>query len=431
MGHPIKIRKVAAIGGPRAGALEVDAGVDVGKLRRALGKDDAALVRQFIPWAFVGEPAVFMSGRFLRLEAGWPPDLAETDIPLGNLGRHPTGKGRWIAGKNEFGVTITLGIDSSNPHYLFGGQTGSGKTWALRSALVQLAQDPENRLILIDAKWGDGLGGLRGLPGLVGPVADDPWEARAALSWAARQMRLRYEGEIRDGLIVIGIDEVQELQEDPATVELLRKIVSLGRGAGVHVLLGTQHPTKDALGDSSVKRNLTGRVALKVEDGVASNVVVGGPAPRADHLLGAGDAYAVVPGRVQRLQMAYVPERDLKQYAQAGAYSLEVWPEINPAEALGRLPDDAGDHVSGSDEPAEVGAAIEAAYRGRGRPWLRDRIKEETGNRPGNEKAARLLSLGRDVYQWLGETGLSLVDSHAQPTSPNPQPWVDGEGEVW
>ena len=327
MGKPILLREINAISGPRAGVLEIDAGVSVGNLRRALGKDDAALLRQFIPWAFVGEPAIFMSGRYLRLEAGWPPQLAETDIPLGDLGRHPTGKGRWIAGKNELGATITLGVDSSNPHYLFGGWTGSGKTWAMRSALFQLAQDPENQMILIDGKWGDGLGTLRGLPRLVGPLADNPERAKSALGWAVREMRRRYEGGGYQGRIIIGFDEVQEMQEETAVVEMLRRIVSLGRGAGIHVLLGTQHPTKDAFGDSSVKRNLTGRVALHVEDGVASNVVVGGPSPRADHLLGAGDAYAIVPGRVQRVQMAYIPENVLGRYAEPGQYQFRAWPE--------------------------------------------------------------------------------------------------------
>lgn len=410
-GRVLALRGVETVRGPRAGALEIDAGIEAARLLRILSASDCATLRQFVPWHFEGEPSAFMSGRFLRLEAGWPPDLAETDIPLGSLARNPKGGGRWAAGKNEASATVTLGLDSSNPHFLIAGQTGSGKTWAMRSALVQLAQDTENRLILIDAKWGDGLGILAGLPGLVGPVATDLETAKSALSWAAREMRKRYEAGAHSGRLIVAIDEVQELQGDPACVELLRRLVALGRGAGVHCLLGTQHPTKDALGDATIKRNLTGRLALRVEDGVASNVVIGAPAPRADYLLGRGDAYAVVPGRVQRLQIAYIPQSTLEGFRQRGKYTLEVWPAFDP-EAAGTLRP--GDEPSGNDAPAEIGAALVAAHLGKGRPWLRDQIREATGTRPGNEKAGRLLRLGRGVYDWLSGEGYTLCGNDGQ-----------------
>jgi len=410
-GRALALRGIEAIRGPRAGALEIDAGVEAPRLLRLLAAGDCALARQFVPWRFEGEPAAFMSGRFVRLEAGWPPDLAETDIPLSGLARAPRGGGRWAAGKNEAGATVTLGVDSGNPHFLFAGQTGSGKTWAMRSALVQLAQDSENRLILIDAKWGDGLGTLAGLPGLVGPVATDLETAKAALGWAAHEMRKRYEAGGHSGRIIVAIDEVQELQGDPAAVELLRRLVALGRGAGVHCLLGTQHPTKDALGDATIKRNLTGRLALKVEDGVASNVVVGAPAPRADYLLGRGDAYAIVPWRVQRLQIAYIPTATLDGFKRRGQYALEVWPPFDP-EAAGTLEADAAPGFH--DTPVELGAALEAAHLGKGRPWLRERIAQATGRRPGGDKARRLLALGRGVYDWLSGEGYTLCGNDGQ-----------------
>ena len=428
-GKPLTLRSVETIRGPRAGALEIDAGVEAGRFMRALNLDDCALARQFVPWYFEGEPSVFMSGRFVRLEAGWPEALAETDIPLSALSRNPKGGGRWVAGKNETGATVTLGIDGGNPHFLFAGQTGSGKTWALRAALFQLAQDRDNRLILIDAKWGDGLGTLGALPGLVGPVATDPESAKSALGWAAREMRKRYEAGGHSGRVIVAVDEVQELQSEPAAVELIRRLVALGRGAGVHVLLGTQHPTKEALGDATIRRNLTGRLALRVEDGVASNVVIGAPAPRADHLLGKGDAYAVVPGRVQRLQMAYIPAATLAQCQGRGSYSLEVWPPFDPEDAGTLRP---GDEAQG-DDPAEVGAALLAAHEGRGRPWLRDRIAEATGHKPGGDKARRLLALGRGVYAWLTEQGYTLcADLDEEETPRAVQPWLENAAsDVW
>ena len=398
----VTVRAVETVCGPRAGALEVDAGLSTGDLLRTLTANDAALHRQFVPWAFVGEPAVYLTGRFLRLEAGWPDGLAEKNIRLSDLGRHPAGGGRWIAGKNEAGATVTLGLDDAKPHYLIGGWTGSGKTWALRSALVQLARDRSNRLVLVDAKWGASLGCLAGLPGLAGPLATDLPTAKQALSWAVREMRRRYETGDRAGRVIVAVDEVQELQGDAAAVELLRRLVVQGRGAGVHVILGTQHPTREAFGDQAIKRNLPGRLALRVEDAVASNVVVGAPAPRADHLLGAGDAYAVIPGAVQRLQLAYIPERELPA---GGGPELTDWPDYDP-EAAGTLPENRGGPAF---VPAETGAALLAAHLGKGRPWLRDYLQAETGAMPGGDKARRLLADGRALYEWLTGAGWTLT----------------------
>jgi len=403
---PLRLRSVQTVRGPRAGALEIDAGLDSGQLLKVLSVNECALHRQFVPWDFKGAPSVYMTGRCVRLEAGWPDTVAEKDIPLKSLGQHPTGAGRWIAGKNEMGATVTLGIDDTKPHYLFGGWTGSGKTWALRSALAQLSQDPENRLVLIDCKWGDGLGALAHLPGLVGPVAMDAEAARAALSWAVTEMRNRYETGDHSGRVIVAIDEVQELtgkSGDPAITEMLRQLVVKGRGARVHVLVGTQHPTIGAFTDPTIKRNLTGRVALRTEDYKASEVVVGGPTPRADHLLGAGDSYAIVPGAVHRVQLAYLSQSELDRM-QTGTPALKAWPEFDP-EAAGTLPENAG-----GDAPKEVGAALIAAHLHKGRPWLRERLKDSSGSMPGGDKARRLLREGRELYDCLLSDGWTLAE---------------------
>ena len=151
-GKPITVRSIETVRGPRAGAVEVDAGIDAGKLLKVMSRDDSALHRQFVPWQFTGDPQCYMVGRYVRLEAGWPTSLAEADITLDSLGQHPHDGGRWIAGKNELGATITLGVSDAVPHWLFGGFTGSGKTYAMRSAVAQLGNDALNRFVLIDAK---------------------------------------------------------------------------------------------------------------------------------------------------------------------------------------------------------------------------------------------------------------------------------------
>src|SRR5512135_2649768 len=179
---PIVIREIGTIAGPRAGALEFDAGFDAGRLLRALAADDMALTRQFVPWAFVGQPAVYMLGRSVRVEAGWNDALAQKMISVRQLNTRPNGSGRWVAGMNEQGRVVNLHLSDTAPHFLVAGTTGSGKSVCLRSTVTQLSQRSDH-LVLIDGKFGDGLRGLDHLPGVVGPLALDIETARAALAW--------------------------------------------------------------------------------------------------------------------------------------------------------------------------------------------------------------------------------------------------------
>lgn len=401
-GKPITIHSIETVCGPRAGALEIHSGFDTGRLQRVLSAGDCALHRQFVPWRFEGEPSVYLVSRYVRLEAAWPTEMAESNIQLASLGLHPKDGGRWIAGKNETGATVTLSVSDRVPHYLFGGWTGSGKTWALRSALLQLSGDPDNQLVLIDGKFGDGLGCLGHIPGLVGPVAVDVESSRAALAWAVREMRERYGRPDRQGRIIVCIDEIQEFtgkSGDALITEFIRKLASQGRGAGVHLFIGTQHPVSEVFTDGTIRRNLPGRVALRTEDAKASQVVIGASMPRADRLLGAGDCYCVTPSACHRAQLAYVPAAELEKMS-ARDPVLSAWPEAD-AEAGGTLPDtDAPRWEYGGDELAIALVAVsESAKAGRGA--LRDRLEGEGLGRPGSDRADRLLALARDMRSWL------------------------------
>lgn len=395
-GRRIPIARIDLICGPRAGALEILAGVDAGRLLRILSAHDCALARQFVPWNFVSEPAVFMAGRYVRVEAGWPPGLAETTIRLRDLGQHPKGEGRWIAGKNELGQTVTLGLSDRTPHFLLAGTTGSGKTIALRSAVLQLAKDPANRLVLLDGKFGEGLKPLAHLRGVVGPLAVDHYTTKAALAWALREMRRRYETGDRRGRVVVVMDEPQEFigrKGDEAVQEMVRRIVAQGRAAQVHLLMATQHPILAEIGGPVIKRNLVGRIALKTMDAKASEVAVGASTPRADYLLGQGDSYCIAPGALHRVQLVYVDESDLRT-APAGEPILEEWPEF-AAEDLGQEPD--GGQFNGK----EIAVSLLNARYGGGRPALQKALEMAGLRKPGTGRSRRLLKLGREVYGYL------------------------------
>lgn len=405
---PISIREIGTIAGPRAGALELDAGFDAGRLLRTLAADDMALSRQFVPWAFVGQPAVYMLGRFVRIEAGWGDALAQKMISVKQLNARPSGSGHWLAGMNERGRAVVLHLSDLANHFLIAGTTGSGKSVCLRSMVTQLSQRGD-QLVLIDGKFGEGLRNLDHLPGIVGPLAADIETARSALAWVLAEMVKRYEhGDTNAARLVVVVDEVQELISDVAIVEMIRRIAAQGRAAHVSIILATQHPTAKAFGDdASIKRNVTGRIALRVADYKASETAIGQATPRADWLLGAGDAYAVVPGQVQRVQIAYFERHEIDRLLTAEP-TISEWPFFE-AEAL---PSGGAAWPSGD----EVGAALLSAQRGEGRVRFQ-RSLQGVGLSAANDKAVKLLGIGRDALRWLEDRGYTVRPSDDEDTT--------------
>jgi len=400
---------IAGISGPRVAALEILAGVDAGRLLKLLGADDCALVRQLIPWDFgYHNPAVYMHGRRVRIEVPWPDELQQSDIPLAKLGQCPADGRRFIAGLNEHGATVRVGLSDSNAHILISGQTGSGKSWAMRSVAAQLSQNDRAQLVLIDGKWGDGLGILNGLQGQVGPIAVEREDVIGALYWTYVEMRRRYQESEQDPPpLTVVFDEFQEFTrgaQEPAIIELLRRIGSQGRAANVHLVAGTQHPTVDVFGDNTTRRHFTARIALRVTDYAASEAAVGGPNPRADlHLLGQGDAYVVTSNAVQRVQMAYIPPASFRGYT-GGQPQVRAWP-VFKAESLGV-------NTRGRPRelysPEEYARAIIAARDGVGRPTLQDRLRKK-GQTMGGGRSGRLLQVGQTIHAILEADGYCSV----------------------
>ena len=404
----IALREIGTIAGPRAGAIEIDAGLGAGRLLRALVADDGAIMRQFVPWPFVGDPIAYMSGRCVRLEAGWPDHLAERSIRVTDLSTHPGGSGRWLCGKNEHGRAVTLGLSDNAPHFLIAGTTGSGKSVALRSMIVQFSRAGD-QLVLIDLKHGEGLRDLDRLPGAIGPLAITIDEARSALGWAVTEMDRRYEQhDTIAARLVIVIDEVQELADDPICVEALRKLTAQGRAARVSVILATQHPTIGAFGDPTIKRNVTGRIALRVADAKSSEVAIGQSTPRADHLLGAGDAYALVPSACQRVQIAYMPKQEIAR-SLGTQPAIAEWPAFVAEQLNSGAP-------AGSYSGQELAISLIAATQGNGRPALVKNLISAGLPKPGSERAARLLALGREQNESLIDQGytFSPIESEAR-----------------
>ena len=427
-GKSVLVTRWERLQGPRVGGIRLlVGGLETGRLLRALTRDDLAAIRMLCPWEFQGEPQCYLDNRWIRIEAGWSDDLAESIIPLSSLNRRPQHANQWAVGKSERGETIWAQLRDDTPHWLTAGMSGAGKSVATQNAVLQLTAYAGNETILIDGKYGESLRALDRLPGVVAPVAVTVDDARRALAWAVAQMRERYErlaqGEASTHRLLVVYDEFQEGAQDDLVVDLLRRLAAQGRSAGVSLLLSTQHPTINSFGDPSTRRNLGGKLALRVTDPEASKVAVGSNEPRADKLLFAGDTYVVTPGKTAyRAQGAYVDKGDIKAAldkanGRADQWRFAQWPEVDTADLGQDLPATTGNgsrswHYTGE----ELGVSVAAAVENEGRPLLIRRLEQAGIGRPGSVKASRLLELGRGAFAWLAENGYTFCVERALTT---------------
>ncbi len=219
---------------------------------------------------------------------------------------------------------------ANTPHVLIAGTTGSGKTSLLLSMLLSAAavHSPHNlAMVILDPKAVD-FRSITGLPHLAAPIVTDPALCVAALAGVVEEMerrkRLEHLGERR---IVVAIDEIAELMSiGGADVErYMQRIISVGRGLGVHLIAATQKPTADIVG-SVVKANFPVRMVGRVASNIDANVAAGISGTGAERLPGLG-SFLVVNGTTHRAQ-AYHATKD-EQAAIVGRIAAK-WGGVRP-----------------------------------------------------------------------------------------------------
>lgn len=208
------------------------------------------------------------------------------------------------------------------PNLLVVGVTGSGKTVVMKNAAFSLAvaSDPERVAILaIDLKAVDGLPGLTGLPHLAHPVATDPDDAMRLLTAVVYEMERRKEqakaanGQVRSldwPAVVLFIDELSLLMDrggKEANI-LIKQITTVGRGLRIHLVLGTQKPTKDMMSPETLANlplRAVGSVSTRDEGYWATGIP--GTQLGAEKLTGRGDMImALNASRVWGFQSANI-----------------------------------------------------------------------------------------------------------------------------
>lgn len=213
------------------------------------------------------------------------------------------------------------------PHMLVGGSTGSGKSVFLFTMLAALlmthSTQDELQLVLSSSKLEDFIH-FEGLPHLYsGSVISDAVEAtrvikdvifdesehRGKLLAEARVANITEYNKIaleKLAPIVVVIDEFADLadqletkKEQNAFYKPVQRIAQTGRSRGIHLVICTQRP-EAKLVPSTTKAQLNGRVALRVNDGISSRMII--EAPDAQYLQKHGDMIYKNGDTVERAQ---------------------------------------------------------------------------------------------------------------------------------
>jgi len=249
--------------------------------------------------------------------------------------RQYSGALRIALGRDVSGQPVVADL-AAMPHLLIAGATGSGKSVCINAIIATflLTHTPETlRLIMVDPKMVE-LINYNGIPHLLAPVVVDLGRVMGVLNWAIREMDQRYKTFSQLGVrnlvaynelmlskgqrpmpyIVIVVDELADvMMTSPDEVEhAVTRLAQMARATGIHLIIATQRPSVDVV-TGLIKANFPARIAFAVTSQVDSRVIL--DSPGAERLLGRGDMLFMSPEstKLQRLQGAYVSDRELSR----------------------------------------------------------------------------------------------------------------------
>jgi DNA segregation ATPase FtsK/SpoIIIE-like protein len=239
--------------------------------------------------------------------------------------------GRTPDGKNIFKDLKEL------PHLLVGGSTGSGKSvflYALLCSILKTHPNKDDCQILLSSSKREDFVYFEGLPQLVkSRVFTDAVEMtelfknfiykeserRGELLITARKRDIdAYNLASKEKLapLVVIVDEFADLTDQPSSRQEkndfytpIRKIAQTGRSRGIHLVLCTQRPSADLV-PSNIKAQLNGRLALRVNDAIASRMIIDDNG--AERLQKHGDMLYKTETGTERLQGYFIDTAEIE-----------------------------------------------------------------------------------------------------------------------
>ncbi len=223
------------------------------------------------------------------------------DIPAGSL---------LLGVDEEQGQFVLDLVAPTATHAMVIGMTGSGKSTQMKTMILSAQMSGAAQVALLDPSGG--FLPVSGHPSVWrGGLFRRPADCQAGLEILARSL-----GQDRRGIIYCFVDEVPELiRQRPAIRDYLASLAQMGRHAGVHLVLGAQHPLSSELGPATM-RNIPVRLVGRVADKGAAYNATGRNDTGAELLRGAGDFIAVNGSRSVHYQAAMPSEQLLAQWAQ-------------------------------------------------------------------------------------------------------------------
>lgn len=221
-------------------------------------------------------------------------------------------------------------FDFSSPHSLVAGSTQSGKSTLMVSAAVGLCQTykpGEMELALIDPH--SQFSAFDHSAHLALPRANSADEIANAFAFLNQTLRERKTIASRTGRFefskfVVLVDEMaaSEVLVDSANLVIMQSISQEGAKFNIHVIGGTQEPTRKEL--PKILGNLNNRWIGALDTASTSARVTGRKGLQAHLLSGAGDFLHVNGAAIERLQVAMATSKDFESLPRAEVREAEV-----------------------------------------------------------------------------------------------------------
>lgn len=233
-----------------------------------------------------------------------------------------------LLGHTDSGKAVSVDFKQT-PHLLIAGATGAGKSVMLHSIICSLLRNNTTdsaQLVLIDPKRVE-LFDYTDSPMLYGGrIYEDVSDAVEVLEEITevmndRYIQLKYShsrniDEMHDAgtmpRIYICIDELSFLMtcEKKKLETVISKIGMMGRAAGIHLIVCTQHPDRKTI-TGTIQANITAVVAMATRTATDSRMIAGSNI--CAKLRGRGDAVLIDGLREERFQGRYISKTDIHE----------------------------------------------------------------------------------------------------------------------